>query len=91
MEKRKSSEPDKHWMEWLVSMIRNQGTWGTSYVRYRLDKIRKIAYVIAKNTARPARLTESNCQRTAEAFATIGWRVVDNGLHLDVLKRPRFV
>ncbi len=91
MDKWKSSESDKHWMKWLVSMIRDQGTWGTSYVRYRLDKIRKIAYVTAKNTARPARLTERNCQRMAEAFGTIGWRVVDDGFHLEVLKRPRFV
>ena len=67
----------EHWMKWLVSMIRNQGTWGTSYVRYRLDKINKTAYVLDKNKARPADLTEKNFQRIAQAFTAIGWRVMD--------------
>ena len=67
----------EHWMEWLVSMIPDQGTWGTSDVRYRLDKTSKTAYVLKRNKARPADITEKNCQRIAEAFNAIGWQVMD--------------
>ena len=78
MQEWKPPFPDDHWMEWLVSMIQDQETWGTSHARYRLDKTNKIAYLIAKDIARPAHLTERNCQRIAQAFGAIGWRVRDD-------------
>jgi hypothetical protein len=66
-----------HWLEWLVILIPDQGTWDTKYARYRLDRTNKIAYVIARNTARPAELIENTCRRIAQAFGAIGWRVMD--------------
>jgi hypothetical protein len=77
MKKWKSLETDEHWMEWLVGNIQDQGTWGTSHVRYKLDKRNKIAHVIAKNRTRPSQLIEIDCQRMAQAFGAIGWRVMD--------------
>ena len=73
----KTNEPNGHWMEWLVSMIQDQGTWGTSYARYRLDKTNKTAYVLDKNKVRPPDIIDENCQRIAQAFTAIGWRVMD--------------
>jgi hypothetical protein len=77
MKKWKPIKPEGHWMEWLVSNIQDQGTWGTSYVRYQLDKRKKIAHVVAKNRTRPPQLVEIDCQRMSQAFGAIGWQVLD--------------
>ena len=77
MEQWEPPKPGQHWMEWLVSMMQDKETWETKYANYQLDKTKKIAYVIAKNTARPAELTEKNSRRIAQAFAAIGWRVMN--------------
>jgi UDP-N-acetylglucosamine transferase subunit ALG13 len=60
-----------------MSIMEDKRIWRTKYADYQLDKTKKIAYVIAKNRARPDEVVENNCQRIAQAFAEIGWALID--------------
>lgn len=74
----KPSESDKQWLRNLLSLLKDGGTWGTSFAVYRVDKANKqLKEVDAEIPFVPSEPHNEEDKRRVRLVAeAIGWKVI---------------